>query len=151
MIALFFVPYTKARNLLSRGLADAPALPLSSEHGTYTTVKSRPESDLGSSRKSFLFIQIVPSSLGSGPTPRLSVGGGKFIQNRLRSRFPLVQTNALRGKLTFGDTLSDSGSEVVGCVLGGVSEVEEAETDGGGRGSGEVGGVASKELDQHFS
>ena len=30
--------------------------------------------------------------------PRQSVGGGKFIQKRVRTRFPLLKTTALRGK-----------------------------------------------------
>ena len=43
--------------------------------------------------------------------PRQSGGGGKFIENRLRSRFPRLKTSALRGTLAFGDPLLDSGVE----------------------------------------
>ena len=42
-------------------------------------------------------------------TPRQIVAGGKFVQNQLRSRLPLLQTTALAGKLTFGDPFLDSG------------------------------------------
>jgi hypothetical protein len=42
-------------------------------------------------------------------TPRQSVGGGKLFQNRLRSRFLFLKITVLRGKLTFGDPLLDSG------------------------------------------
>jgi hypothetical protein len=45
------------------------------------------------------------------PLPRQSVGESKFIQNRLRSRFPLLKISALRGKLTSGEPLLDSGEE----------------------------------------
>ena len=44
---------------------------------------------------------------------RRRVGGGKFIQNRLRSRFSLLKTTALRGKLTLGDPLLNSGVECI--------------------------------------
>ena len=41
--------------------------------------------------------------------PRQSVGGGKFIQKRVWTRFPLLKTTTLSGKLTFGDPFEDSG------------------------------------------
>ena len=43
--------------------------------------------------------------------PRQSVEGGKFIQNRHLSLIPLLKITALRGHLTFGDPLLDSGVE----------------------------------------
>ena len=49
------------------------------------------------------------TSTGHACNPRQSVGGGKFIQKRVRTRFPLLKTTALRGKLTFGDPFEDSG------------------------------------------
>ena len=47
--------------------------------------------------------------------PRQSVEGGKSIQKRVRTRFPLLKTTALRGKLTFGDPFEDSGVVVLRC------------------------------------
>ena len=44
--------------------------------------------------------------------PRQSVGGGKSIQKRVRKRFSLLETTALRGKLTFGDPFEDSGVDL---------------------------------------
>ena len=41
--------------------------------------------------------------------PRQSVGGGKFIQKRVRTRYPLLKTTVLRVKLPFGDRSSVSG------------------------------------------
>ena len=51
------------------------------------------------------------------PLPRQSVEGGKSIQKRVRTRFPLLKTTALRGKFTFGDPFKNSG--VARCVLHG--------------------------------
>ena len=44
-----------------------------------------------------------------GRPPRQSVGGGKSIQKRVRTRSPLLKTTAVRKKLTFGDPFEDSG------------------------------------------
>jgi len=51
--------------------------------------------------------------------PSQSVWGGKFIQKRVRTRFPLLKTTALKGKSTFGDPFEDSGVVPPGAGGGG--------------------------------
>jgi hypothetical protein len=59
---------------------------------------------------------LVCSSLTRALPPRQSVGRGKSIQKRVRTRFSLLKITALRGKLTFGDLFEDSGVASTPCL-----------------------------------
>ena len=60
------------------------------------------------------------SDIGIRVSPRQSVGGGKSIQKRVGTRFLLLKTAALRGKLTSGDPFEDTGV-AGGHLVGGLS------------------------------
>ena len=64
--------------------------------------------DKGSALSGPLSLSYIIESRKTSEIPRQSVGGGKFIQKRLRRRSPLLKTTGLMRKLTFGDPLLDS-------------------------------------------